>query len=211
MSISIPRLYAIIDPSQTSGRASAEVAEMLLAAGVRLIQFRDKRASSRELFETGRDLAARVRRGGGTFIVNDRADVARAVDADGVHVGQEDLPVELARRVVGPGKWVGYSTHVLGQVQEADQSSADYVAFGPVFPTRSKARPDPVVGLDGVRQAREATGKPLVAIGGITLATAPAVIEAGADGVAVISDLLQATDIAERAREFLRVLGEWRG
>jgi len=207
MSISIPRFYAILDPALIGGRGPAEVAASLLAAGVRLIQYRDKQASSRELFENSRILAQRVRDEGGIFIVNDRADVARAVDADGVHVGQEDLAVELARRVVGPGKWVGYSTHVLAQVRQADQSSADYIAFGPVFPTRSKEKPDPVVGLEGVREARQATRKPLVAIGGITLATAPTVIEAGADSVAVISDLLGAPDIAERAREYLQVLG----
>lgn len=182
-------------------------APRLLTAGVRLIQFRDKQASSGELFEHSRQIAESVRRWGGVFIVNDRADVARAVDANGVHVGQEDLPVELARRVLGPGKWVGYSTHVLEQVVEADRSSADYIAFGPIFPTQSKERPDPIVGLEGLREARKATRKPLVAIGGITVQNARHVIEAGADSVAVIRDLLSSPDIGERAKEFLRVLG----
>jgi thiamine-phosphate pyrophosphorylase len=208
MSRSIPRFYAILDAAQIGGRPPAAICEILLAAGVRLIQYRDKRASSRELYETCCQLAEQVRRAGGIFVVNDRADVARAVGADGVHLGQEDLPVELARRVLEPGKWVGYSTHSLAQVREADRSSADYIAFGPIFPTPSKEKPDPVVGLEGLRQARQATRKPLVAIGGITLEKVRDVVAAGADSVAVIADLLKAPDIGARAREFLRLLGD---
>jgi thiamine-phosphate diphosphorylase len=207
MGFSLPRLYAILDAAQTGDRSLTEVCEILLAAGVRLIQYRDKQASSRQLYEAGCQIAEQVRRAGGVFIVNDRADVARAVGADGVHLGQGDLPVELARRSLEPGKLVGCSTHDLAQVREADQSSADYIAFGPIFPTQSKAKPDAVVGLAGLREARQATRKPLVAIGGITLATAREVTEAGADSVAVIADLLKAADIGARAREFLQVLG----
>lgn len=206
--LAIPRLYAIIDPAQAGGRASDEVCEALLAAGVRLIQYRDKRSSAREIFENGSRLAERVRLAQGLFILNDRADMARAVGADGVHVGQDDLPVELARQVVGPDRWVGCSTHSLAQIEEADRSSADHLAFGPVFQTPSKEKPDPVVGLAGLREARKATAKPLVAIGGITAENARSVIEAGADAVAVIHDLMAAPDIATRARELLRVLGE---
>ncbi len=208
MGITIPRFYAILDADQAGERCRVLLCEALLGAGVRLIQYRDKKASSRELFETSRELAEQVRRTGGIFIVNDRADVARAAGADGVHVGQEDLPVELARRVLEAGRYVGFSTHRLEQVVEAEQSSADYIAFGPIFPTQSKARPDPVVGLDGLRAARRATRKPLVAIGGITLERAREVIEAGADSVAVIADLLKAPDIATRAKEFLKVVEE---
>jgi thiamine-phosphate pyrophosphorylase len=184
-----------------------EVAAVLLAAGVRLIQLRDKHASSGELCASAQRVAACVRQSKGMFIVNDRADIARAVDADGVHVGQEDLPVECARTILGRGKWVGYSTHVLEQVKEADRSSADYIAFGPIFPTASKENPDAVVGLDGLRAARQATRKPLVAIGGITVQNAPAAMEAGADSVAVIRGLLSAPDLGKRAEEFLNVLG----
>jgi thiamine-phosphate pyrophosphorylase len=208
MGFLIPRFYAILDAQQAGERSLPGLCDALLAAGVRLIQYRDKQAGSRDLFEVSRDLAGRVQRAGGVFIVNDRADVALAAGADGVHLGQEDLPVEMARRVLGPGKWLGYSTHRQEQVAEADRSSADYIAFGPVFATRSKARPDPLVGLEGLRQARRATRKPLVAIGGITLVNAREVIEAGADSVAVIADLLQAPDVAARAREFLTTLGE---
>ncbi len=206
MVFQVPRLYAIIDREPTRGHSPAEVADILLAAGVRWIQYRDKRGSSRQLFENSLQIAERVRRERGVFIVNDRADVARAVDAEGVHVGQDDLPVELARRVLAPGKLLGTSTHVLAQVVEADRSSADYIAFGPVFSTQSKEKPDSVVGLEGLREARKATRKPLVAIGGITVENARAAIEAGADSVAIIHDLLAAPDVAARAREFLKVL-----
>ena len=184
----------------------AAVLDDLLSAGVKLFQYRDKQASSRELFQECAEMAERVRQAKAIFIVNDRADVARAVEADGVHLGQDDLPIELARRVLKPSQWIGCSTHNLTQVREADKSPADYIAFGPIFPTRSKERPDPIVGLIGLRQAREATRKPLVAIGGLTVENARAAIEAGADSVAVISDLVGAEDVAARAREYLREL-----
>ena len=201
-----PRLYAIIDAAQVEQRSPLAIFDVLVSAGVELIQYRDKEGSSRRLFDTTRLLAERARKCRATFIVNDRADIALAVSADGVHLGQDDLPVELARRVVSPGTIVGLSTHSLAQVKEADRSSADYIALGPVFPTQSKVRPGPTVGLEGVRAARKATGKPLMGIGGITVENARAVIEAGADAVAVISDLLKHPDIAGRAREFLQIL-----
>lgn len=202
----LPRLYAIIDPAQSGGRSPIEVAAALLAAGVRLIQFRDKHASSGELCTRAQQVAECVHKAGGVFIINDRADVARAVNADGVHVGQDDLPVESARALLGPGKLVGCSTHVLEQVREADRSTADYIAFGPIFPTVSKENPDRVVGLGGLSEALQATRKPLVAIGGITLENARAVIAAGADSVAVIRGLVGSPDITQRAKDFLEQL-----
>jgi thiamine-phosphate pyrophosphorylase len=208
MRLAIPRLYAIIDPAHSHGRSAEEVCDALLGAGVRLIQYRDKHSASRAIFEKSLQLVARVHEAGGRFIVNDRADIARAVEADGVHVGKEDLPVELARCVVGPERWVGFSAHNLAQVREADSSTADYVAIGPAFATASKENPDPVVGLEGIRAARQATGKPLVAIGGITAESSRSVIEAGADAVAVIQDLISSPDITARAKEFLKALGE---
>ena len=208
MSFALPRLYAIIDAAQTGNRSTAAVSDALLAAGVKLIQYRDKQASSRVLYENSFELAARARQANAVLIVNDRADVARVVQADGVHVGQDDLSVELARRVLGAGRRIGCSTHHPDQVRDADRSSADYIAFGPIFETQSKQQPDPVVGLEGLREARRLTRKPLVAIGGITLENARAVIEAGADSVAVISDLLKPDDIESRARDFLKLLGE---
>jgi thiamine-phosphate pyrophosphorylase len=139
------------------------------------------------------------------FIVNDRPDIAAIVGAAGVHVGQEDLPVEDARRICGPPLWVGVSTHNLEQLREADRTSADYIAVGPIFPTGTKENPDPVVGIDFLRAARRLTRKPLVAIGGITIESAPDVFRAGADSVAIIRDLLAAPDPGKRAREYLAV------
>ncbi len=206
MSFVLPRLYVILDPSQIPSRPVSEVCDILLAAGVKLIQYRNKAASSKTLYEHSTDIAPRARVAGARFIVNDRADIALAVGADGVHVGQDDLPVDLARAVVGAGKWVGFSTHNLEQVSGAGETSPDYIAFGPVFATASKENPDPVVGLEGLRRARQATRKPLVAIGGITLERVPEVLAAGADSVAVISEILRAPDIALRATEFLRTV-----
>jgi thiamine-phosphate pyrophosphorylase len=202
-----PRFYAIIDAAQLEQRSPLAVFDMLVSAGVEMIQYRNKEGSARQLFDISRQLADQAQECHATFIVNDRADVALVVGADGVHLGQEDLPVELARRLLRPGKIVGSSTHSITQVEEADRSSADYIAFGPVFTTQSKERPDPTVGLEGVRAARKATGKPLVAIGGITVENARGVIEAGADAVAVIGDLLKHPDVAARAQEFLQILG----
>jgi thiamine-phosphate pyrophosphorylase len=138
-------------------------------------------------------------------MMNDRADLCLAAEFDGVHVGQDDLSPEGARKIVGTGRWVGVSTHNERQVAEAEKTSADYIAIGPVFATASKQNPDPVVGLPGVRRARELTGKPLVAIGGITRQNCGSVIEAGADAVAVISDLVR--EPGKSVEEFLRILG----
>jgi thiamine-phosphate pyrophosphorylase len=207
MGFSIPRLYAIIDPARTGGVLPAVVARELASAGVRLIQFRDKHAPSRQLYEVCIQLKELLGGSGCSLIVNDRADVARATNADGVHLGQDDLSVEMARRILAPDQWIGCSTHSLDQVVAADRTTADYIAFGPVFPTASKESPDPVVGLEGLREARRTTRKPLVAIGGINLRSAGEVLAAGADAVAVIGDLLNAPDIRDRAQEFLRVLG----
>jgi thiamine-phosphate pyrophosphorylase len=207
MDFRLPRLYVIIDPAQTRDLEPVAVADRMLSAGVRLIQYRGKQNTSRRMFEASYAIAERVRQARGIFIVNDRADVAVLTGADGVHVGQDDLPVELARRVLAAGQCVGISTHTRAQFEEAEATSADYIAFGPIFPTGSKDRPDPVVGLERLREMRGLTHRPLVAIGGITLDNAAAVIEAGADSVAVIHDLLAAEDIGAQARKFLQTLG----
>ena len=137
--------------------------------------------------------------------MNDRADLCLAAEFDGVHVGQEDLSPAGARKVIGDTLWLGVSTHNAQQIEEADKTSADYIAIGPVFSTASKVNPDPVVGLDGVRKARALTQKPLVAIGGINRANCRSVIEAGADSVAVISDLMR--EPRKSAEDFSRILG----
>lgn len=200
----LPRLYAIIDASCFADTAALlAFAGELRATGVTLFQYRNKNGNAHAMLSHVRELRRKLP--GARLIMNDRADLCLAADFDGVHVGQDDLSLEGARRVVGEKLWVGISTHVPGQVHEAAASSANYVAVGPVFPTSTKANPDPVIGLEGVRLARSLTGKPLVAIGGITRQNCRSVIEAGADSVAVISDLLD--NPAKSAEEFLRRLG----
>jgi len=205
----LPRLYPIIDPALLPGAGDqaarvAAFARELAKGGATLIQYRNKTGSGRQMLSDAREL----RRALGSevrLIMNDRADLCLAAGFDGVHVGQEDLSPEGARAVVGDRLWVGVSTHSVAQVIHAAQTSADYIAIGPVFATASKQNPDPVVGLEGVRAARAATRKPLVAIGGITRVNAASVIQAGADSVAVISDLVH--DPAKSVEAFLRVLG----
>jgi thiamine-phosphate pyrophosphorylase len=201
----LPRLYAILDAACFPDAALMfAAAEELAAAGVTLLQYRNKPGNARQMLDEARELRARL--GANVkLIMNDRADLCLAAKYDGLHVGQDDLLPESARHIIGPARWLGVSTHNPEQLAEADKTSADYLAIGPVFATTSKTNPDPVVGLEGIRRARGLTRKPLVAIGGITRANARSVIEAGADAVAVISDLL--LDPGKSAEEFLRVLG----
>ena len=208
--MNLPRLYAILDPGCFSdSEAMFAAAEELVGGGVTLLQYRNKSGNARVMLEEARELkglvGSQVR-----LIMNDRADLCLAADFDGVHVGQDDLSAEAARRIIGSGtdeyrRWLGVSTHNPEQLAMADKTSADYLAIGPVFATSSKANPDPVVGLGGVRRARQLTQKPLVAIGGITRGNAREVIEAGADTVAVISDLIR--EPRKSAEEFLAILG----
>jgi len=184
-----------------------ECAQKLADAGVRLLQYRNKRASARELFESSTKLVSLLAPLKVSVVVNDRADVAALAGADGVHVGQEDLGVEEARQVVGTEKLVGVSTHNLEQFQRAAASSADYIAVGPIFATGTKLNPDPVVGTEFIRKVRLLTDKPIVAIGGITLERAPEIIESGADSVAVISDILAAPEPGMQARQYIDLLG----
>jgi thiamine-phosphate pyrophosphorylase len=224
--IVLPRLYPILDAGcfhDALGLITA--AEELASAGVTLIQYRNKTGSAGKMLQDAWKLKKRAldiesqnphvsqkRRDMGhpevddfiRLIMNDRADLALAAEFDGVHVGQDDLLPESVRSIIGPERWLGVSTHNPEQLAEADKTSADYLAIGPVFSTFSKDKPDPVVGLEGVRRARSLTRKPLVAIGGITRANAASVIEAGADSVAVISDLLR--EPRKSAEEFFRVL-----
>jgi thiamine-phosphate pyrophosphorylase len=200
----LPRLYAILDSSCFSdSQALFSTAEELLAGGVTLLQYRNKSGNARQMLEQARELKRRL--GGSVkLIMNDRADLCLAAGFDGIHVGQEDLSPEGARTVIGDSLWLGMSTHNPEQVAEADKTSADYIAIGPVFSTMSKANPDAVVGLEGVRRAKASTRKPLVAIGGINRANCRSVIEAGADSVAVISDLMR--EPRKSAEDFFRIL-----
>jgi len=201
----LPRLYAILDAGHFHDAAGMFAAvEELAAAGITLLQYRNKHGNARQMLDEARELRARL--GSSVkLIMNDRADLCLAAQYDGLHVGQDDVSPEAARKMLGPARWLGVSTHNPEQLAEADKTSADYLAIGPIFATTSKTNPDPVVGLEGIRRAKELTRKPLVAIGGITRANARSVIEAGADAVAVISDLL--LDPGKSAEEFLRVLG----
>jgi len=203
--ISLPRLYPIIDAG--GFRFTSDLiafSQELVVAGCCILQYRNKSGNARLMLEHARELKKRLSNSV-TLIMNDRADLCLAAAFDGVHIGQDDLSPEAVRAIIGPNRWLGVSTHNPEQLREADLTSADYLAIGPVFATSSKERPDPVVGLEGVRRARALTRKPLVAIGGITRANAASVIEAGADAVAVISDLLR--DPRKSAEEFFRILG----
>ena len=202
----LPRLYVILDAALLT-IPETECAQKLADAGVRLLQYRNKAASARELFESSRKLISLLAPLKVSVVVNDRADVAALAGASGVHVGQEDLGAEEARQVVGTEKLVGVSTHNLEQFQRAAASSADYIAVGPIFSTGTKSNPDPVVGTEFIRKVRLLTDKPIVAIGGITLERAPGIIKSGADSVAVISDILRADEPGMRARQYINLLG----
>jgi thiamine-phosphate pyrophosphorylase len=204
MNLVFPRLYAILDPTLLT-ISELDLAEALAGSGVELIQYRNKTASSRQFFDISRQLSSALGPRGVRLIVNDRPDIALLSGAGGVHVGQDDLGVEDARAICGPQRWVGVSTHTLDQLAAADRTSADYIAFGPIFPTATKKNLDPVVGTELLRKARQMTKKPLVAIGGITLDRAAEVYRAGADSLAVIRDLICAPNPGLRAREYLDV------
>jgi thiamine-phosphate pyrophosphorylase len=201
----LPKLYAITD-ARLSGLSHAEQVARLADGGARLIQLREKQASPREFYREAQEALKVARERNVTLIINDRADIALALEADGVHLGQDDLSPEAARRLLGEHSIIGYSTHSLEQLNAAARLPVTYVAFGPIFPTRSKEKPDEVVGLSLLTRARAALPSSilLVAIGGITRANARAALDAGADAVAVISALVSAPDeIARRTREFL--------
>jgi thiamine-phosphate pyrophosphorylase len=200
----LPRLYAILDSSRFADiDALCLSATELVAGGVTLLQYRNKSGKARQMLEQAWGLKRCLGRSV-KLIMNDRADLCLAAGFDGVHVGQDDLSPAGARAVIDNSLWLGVSTHNPEQLVEADKTTADYLAIGPVFATLSKANPDPVIGLDGVRQARALTRKPLLAIGGITRENCRSVIEAGADAVAVISDLIR--EPRKSAEEFFRIL-----
>lgn len=218
--MNFPPLYPIVDFAGFASAADpilavARFTEDLISAGAAVIQLRDKSGDIPRTLSCARELR-RVTRNRARLIVNDRADLCLAASADGVHLGQDDLPPAAARRIFSAFEaldpdprrdrlWIGFSTHNLEQAKQADSMPVDYIAVGPVFATGSKADPDPVIGLEGVRQARAATAKPLVAIGGITRRNCRQLREAGADSVAVISDLLESP--VKAVEEFLRILG----
>jgi len=203
MKISLPPLYAILSSEAFVGSLE-DWSRRLAECGVELIQYRDKHSSSAKLLESARHLVSLSRAHPFRVIINDRADIAALSGAAGVHVGQEDLPLESARQVCGPDACIGISTHNLEQFRAAIATSADYIAVGPIFPTSTKQKPDPVVGLEFILQVRPLTSKSIVAIGGITAERAAEVYAAGADSIAVASDLATAPDLADRVATYLR-------
>lgn len=210
----LPRLYPIIDIACFAKERDAvagvlRFAESLLAGGATILQLRDKSGDVRRFLSCARELR-RITRDHALLIINDRADLALASHADGVHLGQDDIPPAAVRPIFDASPTgrsqlrIGFSTHNPDQVRLAEAMPVDYIAIGPVFATLSKENPDPVIGLEGVRQARRVTAKPLVAIGGITRANCRQVREAGADSVAVISDLFESP--VKAVEEFLSIL-----
>ena len=187
-----------------------DLAKKICAGGARLLQLRVKDLPAREFLSIAQEVRTICQQASCLLIINDRADIALAVDADGVHVGQEDLPLEATRKVLGPGKIIGVSTHDPAQAVAAERGGADYIGFGPLFGTSTKATGYTVRGLDQLREIRALVHLPIVAIGGITAERAPAALAAGAEAVAMISDLVLADDVTGKVRETLEKINSAR-
>jgi thiamine-phosphate pyrophosphorylase len=201
VSLTLPKIYPITDTT-ISGLSHPDQVKQLIEGGATLIQLREKRMSPREFFQDARDAVSIAHSAGSKLIINDRVDIALAIGADGVHLGQTDMPVEATRRLLGEHAIIGYSTHNLNQVEEAVRLPIDYLAFGPIFSTATKENPDPITGLTELAQIKNLVGSlPLVAIGGIRSDAVRDVLLSGADSVAIISAVLnQAKPIAENLR-----------
>lgn len=202
----MPGLYAIVDPSLTGERDPVRVAEAILAGGCARLQLRDKRGPDRRRLALGRALAERCRAVGVGFVMNDRPDLARLCGADGLHLGQDDLAIDEARALVGDLE-IGLSTHDPAQARAAAEAGADLVALGPIFDTTTKDDPDPTVGVETLAAVCAAIDRPMIAIGGVTLRTAPAIRAAGAAYGAAVSALCRADDPEAAARALHRALG----
>ncbi len=196
-------LYVLLDPSISLDRSLLDVLKASAAAGAKMFQYRNKTASMKAAYAEALPLSKIAQELGVLFIVNDRCDLALAVNADGVHLGQGDLPLDLARTVMGPDKLIGISTHNSEQVLTASAGRPDYLGFGPIFKPHSKLDHDPVVGIERLRTIRTLTSLPVFAIGGITAKSVEEVMRAGADGVAVISAILNAPDISQAVTDFV--------
>ena len=200
---SLSGLYIILDPSVCPSRPLVQVLTAAAEAGASLFQYRNKTASMKDAYVEALSLRQAAARAGVLFIINDRCDLALALNADGVHLGQGDLPLDLARKVMGPDKLIGISTHNPDQVRDATAGKPDYLGFGPIFKPGSKQNHDPVVGVEGLCAMRSLTALPVFAIGGIQIDQAGEVMRAGANGVAVISAILKAPDIRLAVKTFL--------
>jgi thiamine-phosphate pyrophosphorylase len=201
------RLYVITDERLGRGRSHLQIAEAAIRGGADVVQLRDKTASSRRLYDIAMQLRRLTREAGVPFVVNDRLDVALAADADGVHVGREDLPASVVRRILGPGKLLGVSAETVEEAVTAEKEGADYLGVGPVYEARgSKADAGEPLGLDLIARIRRDCRLPIVAIGGINAENARSVRDAGADAAAVISAVASAEDVAQAARILKLVL-----
>jgi thiamine-phosphate pyrophosphorylase len=203
--LTLPRIYPITDV-RISGISHAEQVKRLIAGGASLIQLREKHANPLEFYEAAAEAIKVARPLGVKIIINDRVDIALALKADGVHLGQDDMPPDAARSILGKDSIIGFSTHSIEQVHSALKSAVDYIAFGPVFLTQTKDDPDDVVGLDGLHEVRKiVTDLPLVAIGGINEKNVRSVIEAGADSAAMIGSIVsEHARIESRMRDLLQ-------
>jgi thiamine-phosphate pyrophosphorylase len=205
------RLYVITGDQFLGGRPLEDVIRAAILGGADCIQLREKNYSGRELLEAGQVLRRLTREYGARLIINDRIDVARAVDADGVHLGQGDLPIEVAREILGPDKIVGLSTHNVSEAVAAERAGANYIGLGPMKPTTTKLDTDPVVGPAGVAEVRAHVGLPIVAIGGIKREDVAEIIRNGANSVAIISAIIGAEDVEGAAREIRNIVDLERG
>lgn len=190
MNLALPKIYPITDVS-LAGISHGEQVGRLIAGGATFIQLREKHASPRDFFEAAKPAIEIARKNNVMIIINDRVDIARALGADGVHLGQDDLPPNAAREVLGPDAIIGFSTHSVEQAIDAAGLPIDYIAIGPIFETKTKENPDPIVGLDGLAEVKKNIGNiPLVAIGGIDLDNVLDVLAAGADSIALVSTIV---------------------
>ncbi len=204
-------VYLVTDAGLSRGRSSVEVVEAALRGGVTIVQYRDKSASTRRMIEEAQELRRVCRRAGVPFVVNDRLDVALAVDADGVHVGQDDMPARMARRLLGEGKLLGVSAGSPEEALRAMTDGADYVGASPIFATPTKPDAPPAMGVEGLRHLARAVRVPVVAIGGVSAGNAGTLIAAGAAGVAVVSAIVSADDVEGAARAIRSAVGTARG
>ena len=198
MQVLIPIIYPIIDSSLVTLDNIGKTAEAIIDGGAKILQLRAKSLSSKEFLETARIIRKITKDKGTVFIVNDRVDIALLTDADGVHLGQGDLPVKEARRLLGNNKIIGYSTHNLREALEAVRLPVDYISFGPIFPTKTKEDTQTPKGLKGLSEVRKAVEIPIVAIGGITETNMVHVLKEGVEGVAMISEILTVKDISQK-------------
>lgn len=207
MSFSLPKIYPITDISITK-LSHLEQVERLIAGGAKFIQLRDKNSTPKDFYEAAEAVIDFTRGKDVKIIINDRVDIALVVKADGVHLGQDDLPPENARQILGEKAIIGFSTHNISQAIEAIKMPLDYIAVGPIFNTSTKENPDPIVGIEGLKTVRKAIGDfPLVAIGGINTENAKEVLDNGADSVAVISQILHVpSKISETFQRFVKHL-----